>query len=376
MKKENTIGGVTGDDTAPDNQSHADTSEELIGMTEEAATTPSESAGAAEDKAAADGAIVGFGEGENGGRVIKLKNGKEVVVPAPKESRLRSILVMAAYVVLAAVLRGIGTYCFISPNGFAVGGIAGAAVILEYITGINLGYFNIAMNVPLLILAFFFLSKRYFFATASYTVLYSLVTIAIEQLNKIAEGAGGTLLYKAGAGEKIIAAVFGGVMCGLAFCIMVRAGGSQGGTDTIAAIIQKKRPDLGMAWLIFMIDSSIILLSFFVYDKTLTPVFLAIIESFSSSAVSDKFIKGSRSALKVEIITNHCNEICAEIFDVLGKGVTVVDAVGQYTGNSHKLLICVIKRRQIGDFERILKKYPDTFSYVVSANEVYGYWKK
>ena len=131
-----------------------------------------------------------------------------------------------------------------------------------------------------------------------------------------------------------------------------------------------------MAWLIFMIDSSIILLSFFVYDKTLTPVFLAIIESFSSSAVSDKFIKGSRSALKVEIITNHCNEICAEIFDVLGKGVTVVDAVGQYTGNSHKLLICVIKRRQIGDFERILKKYPDTFSYVVSANEVYGYWKK
>ena len=71
-------------------------------------------------------------------------------------------------VVLAAVLRGIGTYCFISPNGFAVGGIAGAAVILEYITGINLGYFNIAMNVPLLILAFFFLSKRYFFATASF----------------------------------------------------------------------------------------------------------------------------------------------------------------------------------------------------------------
>lgn len=323
-----------------------------------------------------DETVAGYGEGANGGRVIKLKNGKEVVVPAAREGKVRSVLKMAAWVLLASLVRGIGTYCFISPNGFAVGGIAGAAVILEYITGINLGYFNIAMNIPLLILAFFFLSKRYFFATAGYTVMYSLVTIAIEQLNKIAERAGGTLLYHAGPGENVIAAVFGGVMCGLAFCIMVRAGGSQGGTDTIAAIIQKKRPDLGISWLIFMIDSSIILLSFFVYDKTLTPVFLAIIESFSSSAVSDKFIKGSRSALKAEIITNHADEICAEIFDVLGKGVTVVDAVGQYTGNHHKLLICVIKRRQIGDLERIIKKYPDTFSYIVSANEVYGYWKK
>lgn len=56
--------------------------------------------------------------------------------------------------------------------------------------------------------------------------------------------------------------------------------------------------------------------------------------------------------------------------------MTVVDAVGQYTGNEHKLLNTVIKRRQLGDLERILKKYPDTFSYIMPANEVYGFWKK
>jgi len=347
-----------------------------VATNEESPENTDETATESADGETADDTVVGYGEGANGGRVIRLKNGKEVVVPAAREGKARSIMTMVAWVLLASLVRGIGTYCFISPNGFAVGGIAGAAVILEYMTGINLGYFNIAMNIPLLILAFFFLSKRYFFATAGYTVTYSLITIAIEQLNKIAERAGGTLLYHAGPGENVIAAVFGGVMCGLAFCIMVRAGGSQGGTDTIAAIIQKKRPDLGISWLIFIIDSSIILLSFFVYDKTLTPVFLAIIESFSSSAVSDKFIKGSRSALKAEIITNRPDEISAEIFDVIGRGVTMVDAVGQYTGKHHKLLICVIKRRQIGDLERIIKKYPDTFSYIVSANEVYGYWKK
>ncbi len=320
--------------------------------------------------------VAGYSVSENGGRVIRLKNGKEVVVPPPTESKARSIANVILLVVVASLLRGIGTYCFISPNGFAVGGITGLAVMLEYITGINFGYFNIALNIPLLVLAYFFLSKRYVFATAGFTVLCSLVTIAIEQLNKLVVNAGGSLLYNAGAGETVIAAVFGGVMCGLSFTIMVRAGGSQGGTDTIGAIIQKKRPDLGLSWLIFIIDSTIVLFSFFVYDKTLTPVFLAIIESFASSAVSDKFIKGSRSAIKAEIITNHPDEISAEIFDLIGKGVTIIDAIGQYTGKHHKLLICVIKRRQIGELERILKKYPDTFSYVVSANEVYGNWRK
>ncbi|MFR1565634.1 MAG: YitT family protein [Christensenellales bacterium] len=306
-----------------------------------------------------------------GSRVIKLDSGKEVVVPEDMR-KARAFLVTALWILLAATIRGIGTYCFITPNGFAVGGISGIAVMLEYLTGINLGYFNLLINIPLLILAFFFLSKRYFFATTAYTLLYSAVTIAIEQLNKIFDG---KLIYH-DSETAIISAVFGGVMCGFAFCIMMRAGGSQGGTDIVAAIVQKKRPDIGISWVIFVIDSSIVLLSFFVYNNGLTPILLAIIESFSSSSVSDRFLKGSKSALKAEIITNHCEEISAEIFEKLGKGVTVVDAVGQYTGNTHKLLNCVIKRRQIGDLERILKKYPETFSYIMPANEVYGYWKK
>lgn len=287
--------------------------------------------------------------------------------------KARAFLVTALWILLAATIRGIGTYCFITPNGFAVGGISGIAVMLEYLTGINLGYFNLLINIPLLILAFFFLSKRYFFATTAYTLLYSAVTIAIEQLNKIFDG---KLIYH-DSETAIISAVFGGVMCGFAFCIMMRAGGSQGGTDIVAAIVQKKRPDIGISWVIFVIDSSIVLLSFFVYNNGLTPILLATIESFSSSSVSDRFLKGQQVCSQGG---NHHKSLRGnfrrKFLKMLGKGVTVVDAVGQYTGNTHKLLNCVIKRRQIGDLERHLKKYPETFSYIMPANEVYGYWKK
>ena len=153
-------------------------------------------------------------------------------------------------------------------------------------------------------------------------------------------------------------------------------GRSQGGTDIIGAIIQRKRPDISLSWLIFALDSTVILSSFFVYRNGFTPVLLAIIEAFSSSTVSDKLIKGGKSAIKIEIITNSSEQISAEIFEKLHRGVTVVDAVGQYTGKQHKLLTCVIRRRQIGEMERIIRKYPDTFSYIIPANEVFGRWKK
>ncbi len=321
-------------------------------------------------KTSTDGASEGFDESIPT-RSMRLANGREILVPEEPNRRTR-IAGMVIAIIVAAVVRGIGTYCFIRPNGFAEGGVSGISVMLEYLTGINLGYFNLLINVPLLVLAYIFLSKRYFYATAGFTLVYSGTTIVMEQIDKLVGGKLGYIDQE----TAIISAVFGGVIIGIAFATMVRAGGSMGGTDVVAAIVQKKRPDIGVSWLVFMLDLVIVGSSFFVYKNGLTPILLAIIASFSSSFVADKLLKGSKSALKAEIITNHEEEICAEIFDKLGKGVTVLDCVGQYTGNSHKLLICVIKRRQVGDLERIIKRYPDTFSYIMPSNEVYGFWRK
>ncbi len=337
---------------------------DLIAETAEESEAPTEN-GEVTDSPASD-------DVQEGSHIVKFASGQEVVV-ADDVKKGRDIMRMAMFIVLAAVIRGFGTYCFISPNGFAVGGISGIALMLEYATGINFGYFNLAVNIPLLILAFFLLSKRFFFVTSAYTLVLSGTTIVIGLFDKAIPGI--SLAY-AETGTPIMSAVFGGVLCGLSFTIMMRAGGSQGGTDIIGAIIQKKRPDISISYLIFALDSTVILSSFFVYGNGFTPVLLAIIEAFSSSATSDKLIKGGKSAIKIEIITNSSDEISAEIFEKLHRGVTAIDAVGQYTGKQHKLLTCVIKRRQIGDMERIIKKYPDTFSYIMPTNEVFGRWKK
>lgn len=305
-------------------------------------------------------------------RVVTTRGGREIVVPAESASRRRWLLAgTAVMVIVAAIIRGFGVYYFIRPNNFAVGGIGGIALMLEYITHVNQGWWNIMFQAPILIMAGILLSRRYFAVTTLFTLAFSVATIALEKI----DAAVGSVLSYGDGNTAILAAVCGGVMLGLSYTIMMRLGGSQGGTDAIGSLINKKRPDMSVQWLVFALDSAVILASAFLYGG-LTPVILAIIEVFATSMVGDALLKGAKSRLKAEIVTVHCDEICAEIFERLGRGVTVVNSVGQYTGTERKLLNCVITRRQLGELQRILRKYPDTFSYIVPANEVYGYWKK
>lgn len=305
-------------------------------------------------------------------QTVVLHDGRVVSVAPERKQLIPHNVVVGVMIVLAAFIRGISSYCFIAPNNFAVGGITGIAVMLQYATGINQGVFYFLINVPILVVAFFMLPKRFSLLTIVYTVINSLSTVLIELVDNATPL---TLIYT-DANPALMSAVFGGVLFGVSFVMVLRVGCTQGGTDILGAIVQKKRPDMSIAWVIFALDSIVVLVSFFVYDNGLTPILLSLVVSGATSIVSDKLLKGSKSALKVEVVTNYSEEISAEIFAKVGRGVTVVDAVGMYTGNPHKLLVTVIKPRQLGEVERIIKKYPDTFSYVVQSNEVYGYWKR
>ena len=302
----------------------------------------------------------------NGERVIRLRDGVNVKVP-PEEKKAIVIITKIAYLLCAVVLYAVAQYSFVAPNNFARGGIAGIAVILNHIyPQLYLGLFNIMVNIPLLIVAWFFLSRRLCVATTAFIGLSSLLMIVMEAIDA---RVGGVLRYVE-SGTPILSAVFGGAISGVSFALMTRIGGVQGGTDIIAAIIQKKRPDVGVSWFIFLMDSLVVLASYFVYD--MTAVLLALVLTFMISIVGDKFVQGGKAAIKVEIVTRHANEICAEIFEKIGRGVTVVDGVGMFTGNPVKVVVCVVKRREVGEIQRIIKRYPDSFSYIMPANEVYG----
>ena len=125
-------------------------------------------------------------------------------------------------------------------------------------------------------------------------------------------------------------------------------------------------------WVIFSLNAAVAGLSFFVYGYQVEPVILCLIYSYLTSSVSERILKGSEFALKIEVITPYAKEISTILLQELQHGVTAVPAKGMYSEMPQSLLICVVKRQQMAHFQEIISRFPDTFSYTSTVNKTFG----
>ena len=166
-----------------------------------------------------------------------------------------------------------------------------------------------------------------------------------------------------------------GVISGAVYGLVIRLGGSTGGTDIVAAWVHKLHPEASLVWVIFGLNASVAVLSFFVYGYQFEPVILCLIYCYLSSRISDGILKGGKSALKFEVVTQHADELSARLLQDLHHGVTVLPAQGMYSDTPKSLLICVVNRSQVMQFHNVLREFPDTFAYVSNVNETLGNFK-
>jgi len=106
------------------------------------------------------------------------------------------------------------------------------------------------------------------------------------------------------------------------------------------------------------------------------PAALCITYCFISTFMGNYIIKGTKTAYKFTIITQYPDEICAEISSVLRHSATKINAVGTYSNSDKTMLICVINKLQLNDFQNIISKYDNTFSFCESVNETFGNFKR
>lgn len=282
-------------------------------------------------------------------------------------------LVLITAVFASGLFRAIGVYSFIVPNHFAPGGVTGIASMLEFGTKINAGYFLAAINIPLIVIAFIFIGKRFSIISGIAILLSSGLMIVFEYIPHFPR-----LVADTYGADRILFAVAGGILNGTGGAIIIKVGGSSGGTDIVATLIQKKYSATNIAWFIFLLDSTVVIASGFVYGnlselrQALVPILLAFVEMFTSGKVMETILQGFKSALKFEIITSHPEELSQEIITKLHRGVTSVTAKGMYTGEERAMLICVLRKRELSQFRAILKKYPDSFAYIGNTSEVVG----
>ena len=287
---------------------------------------------------------------------------------------------------LSAILVSGSLFFFSNYNHFAPGGVTGFASIIGsilYDLGIgdvtmNMSILMFAFNLPIFILVAIHTNKK----TGVMLIVYLLFQSGLLMLFKFLQEKIGLPYYAAFStdpngmwteGNNVVFAAIGvGVISGFGFSIMLRRFGASGGTYAISALIKHFHPEKNIAWLAFALDSSVVVVAFFVYGSNINSVISTLLNIFISDLVVDYMLQGLRSGFKFEIITDRAEEITEEIIQKLKRGVTLVHAEGMYTHSEKCLLICIVRKREMGEFLKLLKKYDATFSYSCKVNEVYG----
>ena len=283
---------------------------------------------------------------------------------------LRAVL----YSACSAFLVAFAANSLIAPNDFTIGGASGLAILINELTNIPQSILVLCINVPLLALAFFYVKKRFAILTAMNIGMQSIFLLILEQVIPNFK------LEFANPAEKIFAAIAAGICIGSAVAIAFKVGGSTGGADILAVLIQRKVGATSIAWMIFSVNVVIIGSSLFVfYDKDVAlaynvlPVMLSVFEAYIESKTNESIMNGFQSAREFRIITDKPEEMAQALMRELSRGVTAIPATGMYTKITHTMLLCVVNRRQVAALKRIMKRIdPDSFAVMSNASQVLG----
>ncbi len=268
------------------------------------------------------------------------------------------------YIVITAgaILYALSVSVFTSPNNIAPGGLTGVGILINYMFSVPIGTFILIMNVPLFILGFKSLGRRFAAKSLIGTVLVSLAIDFVAPF---------VTPYK---GDMMLASIYGGILNGGGLALIFARGGSTGGTDIVATVVHKHFPQFSIGLIILVSDAFVVSLSALVY-KSLESALYAAISIFVSSKLIDLIIYGtSRNNGKLMlVVTDKESEITSQLLTRISRGVTVVNAVGGYSGNRKKLIICALRPNQVFRANSIIKSADnDAFIIITTANEVNG----
>lgn len=276
--------------------------------------------------------------------------------------------------VISGLIVGTAYYFFQNSNGFAPGGVGGLATITYYLFDYKISWaiLMLAFNIPIFILVSIFINRK----LGIILIIYMAVQSGCAELYNIL---GFKPYCLANHGEDfniVFACIATGVVSGFGFSFMLRKFGASGGTYALSALIKKFKPATNIPYFSFLMDSCVVFVAFFVYGMQITPVICTLMNLFIANVVVDYFLSGLKNGYKFEIVTDKPEELSNELLTTLGHGVTKIQVIGMYSHVEKSMIICIIRKKQIGEMMKIIKKYEGSFASFEKVNEVFGRFKK
>lgn len=270
-------------------------------------------------------------------------------------NRIKEISRSVILILLGTGLSALAYTQLIIPNRMLSGGVAGISLLINRLTGWPAGTLVLLINIPILILGYRKIGGKFIgltiFSVLSFSLLLDIfpTTLAVNDL--------------------LLAAVFGGALNGLGLGLVLKAGGSTGGTDIIGVILNR-RYSLSLGEVMLAFNGLIVLASALLFD--LSGALYTLITMFVTSRAVDA-LQNNKDRKTALIITGMSDEIAAQIHAQLHRGVTFLQGEGSYQHGQRKVVMCVLTRFEIAQLKEIvLREDPTAFMTVSDTNEVIG----
>lgn len=275
-----------------------------------------------------------------------------------------STLVSYFLIIFGTGVLAISIQNFYDPIGLVTGGFTGLAIVIKSFSsmwiegGIPLWLTNVALNVPVFIFSYIFMGKKFVGRTILGAAMLSVWLYIIPPIDMT-------------NGDYLLAAIFGAVFSGGGIGIVLRGHATTGGTDMVAALIQRKLKHYSVVKIMQVLDGLVVAIGF--YQFGLKAVLYALIAIYVTTQVSDLILEGFKTSKAAYIITNKHEEVAKRIMVELDRGVTGLNAKGMYTNEEKCMLYCVVSRKEIVNVKELVAEIdPEAFVIVSDVREVLG----
>jgi uncharacterized membrane-anchored protein YitT (DUF2179 family) len=252
----------------------------------------------------------------------------------------------------------IGMNSILIPNKLLGAGVSGVAIIIHYLfPSADVGITYFLLNIPLMLLGWFSISRRFMLYTIFGMAFFSLAAAVIKTPPVPLK-------------DPILVAVFSGVICGAGAGIVLRSLGSAGGVDILATYGNKRfgfRPGLTS----FFVNGVVIMTGAYFFGLQIA--LYSLIYVFTSSKTLDAVLTGFNQRLSTIVISDKYKEIAEEIFKRVNRGATFLQAQGAYTGNPKEVIFTITTLTELPKLKNVIFNIdPEAFVVVNSTLEVIG----
>ncbi len=261
--------------------------------------------------------------------------------------------------IAGAFIMGFAIKNIYDPLNLVTGGVSGLAIVIKSKVGVPLWLTNTLLNIPLFLVSYRIKGWRFIKRTLVSTVSLSLSLYVIPEMMIMP------------ADDILLSALFGGLISGVGSGMVFMTQATTGGTDMLAALLQKIMPHYSVPQIMQVLDAAIVLTGAAVFG--IRPTLYALIAIYAVTRMSDGILEGLKFSKMVYIISDRYEEIAGTIMEEIDRGVTGLRAEGMYSGSDKMMLCCVVSRKEISQIKEIVREYdPRAFVIVSDVREVLG----